>query len=124
MQKKITNLENHKCKDQHEKVISLIKAIAQSFPDAPIIYQFGACYSFYKILKSVFPEAEAYETKDNNHIVTKIGGRFYDVKGEKFWNDGTKKTEHDFQRIRSHEYWESVVIDRRVEYMISLYNKP
>ena len=117
----IKNLLPHIIMSKHDKVMKLINAVASSFPDAPIIYQYGACYSFYKILKSVFPDATAYETKDNNHVVTKIEGRFYDIKGEKFWNDGAKKGEVDFLPVRSHESWEAVVKDRRVEKMIELY---
>lgn len=107
---------------KHENITALIKAIATSFPDAPIIFQFGACYSLYRILKTVYPEAECFETKDNNHIVTCIDGRFYDIKGEKYWSDGAKKTAIDFQPVRSHAHWENVVIDRRVESMIKIYN--
>ena len=45
----------------------------------------GNCYQFYKILKSVFKDAEAYY--DSNHVWTKIDGKFYDIRGEKFLGD-------------------------------------
>ena len=44
------------------------------------MYTEGSCYHFYLILKEVFPDAEPYY--DNDHIVTKIDGKFYDITGE------------------------------------------
>lgn len=54
------------------------------------IFMRGDCGRFYFILKSVFPEAvpyaitqsaEALEDSNITHVVTKIGDKFYDIKG-------------------------------------------
>ena len=46
----------------------------------------GNCYQFYEILKTIFPDAEPYE---NGHVLTKIDGEFYDIRG-KLINEGMK----------------------------------
>jgi hypothetical protein len=62
------------------KVVDFIKTIRESFGASIAVYRFGNCYQFYEILKSVFPEAEAFY--DGNHVWTKIDGKFYDILGE------------------------------------------
>lgn len=64
-----------------EKVLNIIKAIRESFGGSVAVYQFGNCYQFYEILKTVFPDAEAFY--DGNHVWTKIDGKYYDILGEK-----------------------------------------
>jgi len=60
-------------------VLDFIEAIRKSREDNEIAYTNGGCYQFYKILKSVFPEAEPYYNSD--HVITKIGNNFYDISG-------------------------------------------
>lgn len=57
----------------------IIKAIRESFGGSISVYTMGNCYQFYEILKTIFPDAEAYEA---SHVWTKINGKFYDIKGE------------------------------------------
>lgn len=40
----------------------------------------GQCYQFFKLMKTVFPTAEAWS--DCDHVITKIGNQFYDITGE------------------------------------------
>lgn len=42
-------------------------------------YTQGECYTFYKILKNRFPSALPFY--DCNHVITKIGRRYYDITG-------------------------------------------
>lgn len=60
--------------------LGLISAIRESIINSEIIYTNGSCYKFYKILKSVFPEAKAYYNSD--HVITEIKGKYYDITGE------------------------------------------
>jgi hypothetical protein len=57
-----------------------VKSIRDSFVGAEFLYTHGSCYQFYLILKSIIPNAEAYY--DSDHVITKIGERFYDITGE------------------------------------------
>ena len=61
-------------------VESFIAKVRDSFIGSQQVYTEGSCYHFYLILKEVFPDAEPWY--DNEHIVTKIGGKFYDITGE------------------------------------------
>jgi len=68
--------------------IEFIEVLRESDGYIETIYTFGGCYQFYKILKLLYPDAEAYKVKNNKddrdftHIVTKIKGKFYDIIGE------------------------------------------
>lgn len=61
-------------------VESFIAKVRDSFIGSQQVYTEGSCYHFYLILKEVFPDAEPWY--DNEHIVTKIGDKFYDITGE------------------------------------------
>jgi len=63
-----------------DQVESFISTVRDSFVGSQQVYTEGSCYHFYLILKEVFPEAQAYY--DEDHIITKINGKFYDITGE------------------------------------------
>lgn len=62
------------------QVESFIAAIRESVDNASHIYTHGGCYDFYLILKAKFKSAEAYY--DSDHVITKIGSKYYDINGE------------------------------------------
>lgn len=64
----------------HDRVIHFISTVRDSHPTMVSIFTHGSCLYFYRILKSVFPQAEAYY--DMDHVITKIGDRYYDITGE------------------------------------------
>ena len=57
-----------------------ISAIRDSFIGSQQVYTEGSCFQFYLILKSIFPETECYF--DEDHAITKIDNKFYDITGE------------------------------------------
>ncbi|WP_104373495.1 hypothetical protein [Desulfocucumis palustris] len=60
----------------------LIKALRDTDSYIEMIYLNGGCYRFYKFLKSIFPKAEPYINPRKDHVVTKIGDNFYDIRGK------------------------------------------
>ena len=95
----------------HKKVISFIKLIRNPAPRKMCeIFTMGGCYQFYRILKQIFPEAIPYKTANRNytfeargdftfpvrHVVSKIGDRYYDIRGE-----FKLEKEIEFERIAS-----------------------
>lgn len=106
---------------KHEKIINFIKVIRHSFHDSLIVYRFGGCYGLYQILKHIFPEAVAYFPDDDcDHIITKIGSHFYEIKGERYIKEGYKPTKLDKE---DHEHWEEVAYGQRLEEMLLKFNK-
>lgn len=105
-----------------KKVLSLIRVIRESFPEAKIAYTYGGCYGFYKILKSLFPTAEAYETsgsdewEEGGHIVSKIGDKYYDITGI-MGLDEIKPKKYPLSE-EEHENWNGNVYGMRIEEMI------
>lgn len=43
------------------------------------IFTEGSCFNLYLLLKQIWPQAECYY--DDNHIITKIDNKFYDING-------------------------------------------
>ena len=64
----------------HNMVIDLITNIRDAHPVMVDIFTKGSCYNLFAILASVFPEALAYDNE--NHLITRIGDRYYDINGE------------------------------------------
>lgn len=64
---------------KHQHILSIIASIKNSFIGAEIVYTMGSCYQFHLILKSIFPSAQPYTNHD--HIISKIGRRYYDING-------------------------------------------
>ncbi|QSM00758.1 hypothetical protein YerA41_057 [Yersinia phage YerA41] len=45
------------------------------------IFTQGACFDLYKILKSIYPDAESWYDPIVGHIYTRIGKYWYDIRG-------------------------------------------
>lgn len=71
------------------EVKEIISTIRDSFIGSQQVYTEGSCYHFYLILKSVFPQAECWY--DEDHVITKIDNKFYDITGEIKVNAGMRK---------------------------------
>lgn len=78
------------------KVETFIAAVRDSFIGSQQVYTEGSCYHFYLILKEVFPQAECWY--DEDHVLTKIDDKFYDITGEVRKDTSLNK----FERIPSY----------------------
>lgn len=67
----------------------LIKNLRKSDEYIETIFMQGSCYKFHLFLKSIYPNAIPYLHLDGDHIVSRIGNNYYDIKGR-------LKKEHDF----------------------------
>ena len=88
-------------------VIEFITTVRASCNHSIATYTQGNCFGFYTILKSVFPEAEPYET--GGHVITKIDDKYYDIRGEV---DFDAKLIID-EGLHDHNIWSD---ERRKEY--------
>lgn len=65
-----------------KEVLKIINALRESDENIQHIFMMGSCYRFHLFLKTIFPQAEAYLHLDKDHIVSKINGNLFDIKGE------------------------------------------
>lgn len=61
--------------------INFINTLRDSDSYIKTIYLYGGCYQFFKVLKTVFPNAVPYINQEKNHVVTMIDGNYYDITG-------------------------------------------
>jgi len=61
------------------QLLEIIKILKHSHVTIKKIFSDGACYEFYRFLKLLYPNAEAWY--DGNHVYTKIDDTFYDING-------------------------------------------
>lgn len=61
-------------------VLAFLAALRDVHPDMARWGQHGGCFRVYLLLKQAFPDAEAWY--DGDHVITKIGDRFYDIRGQ------------------------------------------
>lgn len=62
------------------EVLAFLAAMRDVHPDMPRYGLNGGCFRVYLLLKQCFPGAEAWY--DSNHVITKIGDAFYDIRGQ------------------------------------------
>jgi len=61
--------------------LKIIKSLHETDKYIEMIFTQGGCYRFYVFLKKIFPDATPYISKEKDHIITLIGGSFYDATG-------------------------------------------
>lgn len=79
---------------------NIINKLRNSFSHATVVYTRGSCGQLYKILKEIFPDAIAYE--DGCHVITKIGDKFWDIKGEVKRTQGFKLCEPNNEMLSNY----------------------
>lgn len=94
------------------KVTDFINTIRNSFDDTDTVYCYGGCYWFYTILKAVFPQAKAHISGCGDHILTKLGSKYYDIRWEYHKIVGEELTK------KQHKYRREVHRGQRLEYML------
>ena len=72
----------------------------------------GSCFRLYLLLKEVWPDAEAWTNID--HVITKIDGTFYDIRGE-VDPTGYLRMKDDANAFNRAYYWGTEIQDRMIE---------
>lgn len=68
--------------NKEESIVEFLRELRESADEIYAIYLNGSCYRLYKMLSCFFPEAEPYWSDRDNHCITKIEDKFYDIGGE------------------------------------------
>ena len=61
-------------------VISFLYALRRLHPELETQCLNGSCFKLYLLVKEVWPDAEPWY--DGDHVITKIGNSFFDIRGE------------------------------------------
>ena len=75
----------------------------------------GNCYNFYRLLKLVFPDVQPYEVIGEDHVVTRLRDRYYDIYGR--YQESTK-----VRPLRGESAWQSCHWDE-VYFLVDVANK-
>lgn len=67
--------------DPVERFIALIREIDPRYMTD--LFQQGACYHLFLILRDRWPDAEPWYAPYEGHVYTRIAGRWYDIRGRK-----------------------------------------
>lgn len=64
----------------HEQIWLFIKELRESFSDSVHVFTHGSCGRLFLLLNRVWPGGIPYTNEQ--HIITRYGGRYYDITGE------------------------------------------
>jgi len=67
--------------------LRIIAAISIGIKNSRKRFTDGGCFQLYKVLKELYPEAEAWYDYIDGHVYTKIGDTLYDIHGAHHRND-------------------------------------
>ena len=72
-------------KEAGESGADRLQRIIQSLRDSDMyiehIFMRGGCYKFHLFLKTIYPNAVPYIHQDKDHVVTRLFGSLFDIKG-------------------------------------------
>jgi hypothetical protein len=66
----------------HKRITNFILELNKSDEYIHHIFTKGGCYKFHILLSKMFKKCTPYISKDENHVITRINGRYYDITGE------------------------------------------
>ena len=89
-------------RDETIDILTLINSIRQSDKYIKTIYTNGGCFQFYLVLQSIFGGCEPCINKDQNHVIARYKGKFYDITGEVTEGEYNSMT---IEQLRMCEKW-------------------
>lgn len=63
-------------------ILEFLKELKYSCHLQEDIFTKGSCFRLYRILKTIYPNAEPYYSHTDGHWITEIDSKFYDINGE------------------------------------------
>ena len=89
----------------------LITALRKTDPYIKDIFMSGGCYKFHLFLKAIFPVSMPYINRSKDHIITRIGGRFYDITGEyKQYSNYIPMTKEDVKMAKKWSFYKQCML--------------
>lgn len=82
--------------NEKKKILNFLRELKASDETIARIFLKGSCFRLYKILKVIYPQAQALYSHSDGHWIVKIDEYYYDINGkisEKYVEDQEYKTE-------------------------------
>lgn len=86
-----------------------IKLIRESDRYIEAIYTQGGCYQFHLILKKLFPHSEGLINAKKDHVVTRIEGTLFDIRGV-VTGEYYTLTKEDLKKVRKWSFHKQMLI--------------
>lgn len=68
--------------ERKEQILQFLRELKASDEKIIKIYMYGSCFRLYKILKVLYPQAQALYSHSDGHWITKIDNYYYDINGK------------------------------------------
>ena len=97
---------------EHRRIVEMLRALRNAHEHMPGVLRHGSCYELYQVLRALYPDAEPWKLDD--HVYTRIRGRFYDIHGErKLDADEMRRAVPKFERRDPPHRWRNREAERR-----------
>ena len=97
---------------EHRRIVEMLRALRNAHEHMAGVLRHGACYELYQVLRALYPDAEPWQLDD--HVYTRIRGRFYDIHGErKLDADEMRRAVPKFERRDPPHRWRNREAERR-----------
>lgn len=73
--------DQQSCQTSLSSCLLLVNSLRETDRYIESIFMQGGCYRFHLFLKNIFSDATPFIHKDKDHIISKIGDQFFDIKG-------------------------------------------
>ena len=87
------------------KIDRLLNYLRKSTTASTYIFKNGGCFMLYKIIKLLYPKAEAYYDQIEGHVYTKVNQKYYDITGECEYNEKWIKLKDEPKLFKDAEKW-------------------
>ena len=97
---------------EHRRIVEMLRALRNAHEHIAGVLRHGSCYELYQVLRALYPDAEPWKLDD--HVYTRIRGRFYDIHGErKLDADEMRRAVPKFERRDPPHRWRNRDAERR-----------
>lgn len=62
-------------------LVRFIDTVRDAHPDMLPLFMDGQCYNFFRVIREIRPQAEAWYSWCEGHVYVRVGRCFYDIRG-------------------------------------------
>ena len=68
--------------EDERKLIQFLDMLRAAHPDMQWMFTHGQCYNLWRIVRTVFPEANCLYSTEEGHVYIEYQGQLYDIRGK------------------------------------------